>query len=147
MIIILFNTLDVSMNIWLNKYCPGWVCVPHNPHPFGNEYHTIADGDFGATLIWHCKLDKGKDHLPQLGKKKWDEKGTTVGMMLKMTESIHQTGKIVTHYSGFCVTAGILELHNFDIYGQLLIKKQSRYWFAMCQGILSMSIFMTTTLV
>ena len=48
--------------------------------------------------------------------------------MLRMTEPIYQTSKIVTHDSAFCVTAGILELYNLGIYGQALIKKQGRYW-------------------
>ena len=61
---------------------------------------------------------KGKP--PQLRKKKWD--------MLRIMEPIHQMGKIVTHDSGLCVTASILELHNFGFYGQALIKKWGRYW-------------------
>ena len=32
-----FNTLDESMNVWLNEYCPGWMCVPRKPNPFVNE--------------------------------------------------------------------------------------------------------------
>ena len=78
------------------------MCVPCKPCPFGNEYHTNTDGDFGAALTWHCKLCEGKDCSPQLGKKKLDEKCATVGLMLRMMEPIHQIGKIVTHDSGFC---------------------------------------------
>ena len=48
--------------------------------------------------------------------------------MLRMMESTHQTGKVVTHYNGFCVTARILELHIFGVDGQTQIKKQGRYW-------------------
>ena len=48
--------------------------------------------------------------------------------MLRMMAHIHLTGKIVTHDSCFCMTAGILELHKFGIYGQALIKQWSRYW-------------------
>ena len=118
-----FNTLDESMNIWLNKYCPWWMCVPCKPHPFSNEYHIITDGDFGAALIWHCELHEGMDHPPQLGTMKWDEKGATVGLMLRVMEPIHQIGKIVIHDSGFCMTAGILDQHNLGIYCQALIKK------------------------
>ena len=66
----LFNTLNKSMIIYLNEYCLGWLCMPCKPHSFGNEYHTMADGDFGAAIIWHYKLCEGKDHPPQLGKKK-----------------------------------------------------------------------------
>ena len=54
--------------------------------------------------------------------------GATVGLMLCMTEPIHQTGKIVTLNSGFCVAKGIVELHKCGVYGQALIKKQGRYW-------------------
>ena len=45
-----------------------------------------------------------------------------------MKEPIHQTGKIITFDSGFCMTAGILKLHNFGIYDWALIEKQGRYW-------------------
>ena len=31
------NCLDESMNSWLNKFAPGFMCVPRKPHPFGNE--------------------------------------------------------------------------------------------------------------
>ena len=43
------------------KYCPGFMCVPRKPHPFGNEYHLIADGDDGKPVMWWVKLIKGKD--------------------------------------------------------------------------------------
>lgn len=48
--------------------------------------------------------------------------------MLYMTEPIHHTGKVVCMDSGFCVTAGILALHQVGVYGQALIKKRGRYW-------------------
>ena len=116
------------MNTWLNEYCTGWICVPYKSHPFGNEYHIITDGDFEAALIWCCKLCEGKDGSSLLGKKKWDKKGSTFGLILRMMAFIHQTGKIVTHHSCFCVTAGILELHNFGVFGQALLKKWGRCW-------------------
>ena len=30
--------------------------------------------------------------------------------------------------SGFCVTTGILAMHDHGVYGQALIKKRGRYW-------------------
>ena len=42
--------------------------------------------------------------------------------MLRMTEPIHQTGKVVTMDSGFCVSKGIVEMHKKGVYGQALIK-------------------------
>ena len=36
----------------------------------------------------------------------------TVALFLEMMESIHDTGKVVTDDSGFCVTQGVLALHD-----------------------------------
>jgi len=47
--------------------------------------------------------------------------------MCKMTKPIHGTGKVVSMDSGFCVTVGILHLHDLGVYGQSLIKKR-KYW-------------------
>lgn len=47
--------------------------------------------------------------------------------MCEMTEPIFGTGKIVSIDSGFCVTAGILHLHDLGVYGQAMIKKR-KYW-------------------
>ena len=47
--------------------------------------------------------------------------------MLEMTKPIHHTGKIVSMDSGFCVSVGIIAMHDYDVYGQSLIKKR-RYW-------------------
>ncbi len=46
------NCLDESMSLWLNKFCPGYMCVPRKPHPFGNEYHSIANEDEGKPIMW-----------------------------------------------------------------------------------------------
>jgi hypothetical protein len=37
--------------------------LPCKPHPFGNEYHSIADGNGGKPIMWRIKIIKGKDHL------------------------------------------------------------------------------------
>ena len=36
--------LDESMNSFLDRFCPGFMCVLCKPHPFGNKYHSIANG-------------------------------------------------------------------------------------------------------
>ena len=48
-------------------------------------------------------------------------------LMLEMTKPVNHTGKVVYMDSGFCVSVGIIAMHNFGVYGQSLIKKQ-RYW-------------------
>lgn len=55
------NCLDKSMNSLLSKFCPGFMYIPWKPHPFDNEYHTIADGDGGKPILWRIKLVEGKD--------------------------------------------------------------------------------------
>ena len=55
------NVLDESMNSWLDKYCPSFMVVPCKSHHFGNEYHSIADGDQGRPIMWRIKLQEGKD--------------------------------------------------------------------------------------
>ena len=37
--------IDKLMKMWLNKIYPGFMSLPCKPHPFGNEYHLIADED------------------------------------------------------------------------------------------------------
>jgi hypothetical protein len=46
------NCINESMNSWLNKFCPGFMSLPWKPHPFGNRYHSIADGDGGKLIMW-----------------------------------------------------------------------------------------------
>jgi hypothetical protein len=55
------SCLDESMSSWLSKFCPGFMVVPRKPHPFGNEYHSIADGDDGRPIMFRIKLVEGKD--------------------------------------------------------------------------------------
>ena len=45
------NCLDESMNSWLDKFCPAFMCVPRKPHQFTNAYHSIADGDGGKPIM------------------------------------------------------------------------------------------------
>ncbi len=55
------NCINESMNSWMNKFCPGFMTLPRKPHPFGNEYHLIADGNGGKFIMWQDKLVEGKD--------------------------------------------------------------------------------------
>ena len=128
------------MNSWLDKFCPGFMSVPRTPHLLGNKYHSIADGDDSKPVMWIIKLQEGK-YRPKDATGKWafpsKFEGTnaasgckfskTTTLKCEMTEPIHGTGKIVSMDSGFCVTAGILHLHELGVYGQALVKKR-KYW-------------------
>jgi len=120
--------LDESMSTWLNKFCLGFMHVPRKPNPNGNEYHTIADGDQGRPIMWRMKLQEGKDR-PKNGNQwafpsEFSGYPPTATLMLEMTKPIHNTGRVVSMDSGFCVTAGILAMHDHGVYGQSLIKKR-----------------------
>ena len=61
-----FNCLYKLMNSFLKKFCPGFMCVPRKPRPFGNEYYSIANGVTekgleGKPIMWRVKLQEGKD--------------------------------------------------------------------------------------
>ena len=124
------SCINESMNTWLNKFCPGFIALPRKPKPFGNEYHSIADGDGGKPIMWQIKLVEGKDQ-PKLPngqwafQTKWEHQGytKTVDLLLEMMEPLHGTGKVVTGDSGFCVAKGVMDLHAKGMYFQSLIKK------------------------
>ena len=130
------SCLDESMNYFLDKFCPGFMSVPQEPHPLGNEYHSIEDGDEGNPVMYWIKIQEGKDR-PKYANVKWafpsrfEGENKNTGrkytknsiLMCEMTVPLHGTGKIVSTDSGFCVTVGILHLHEHSVYGKLLIKQ------------------------
>ena len=48
-----------------------------------------------TSILWRAQIVEGKDRPTELGKKKWEEMGKTVGLMLQMCEPIFSTGKCV----------------------------------------------------
>jgi len=63
------SCLDESMSKWLGQYmCPGFMCVPRKPWPYGNEYHTIACRE--SQIIYNADLVEGKDEPRQCPQKK-----------------------------------------------------------------------------
>ena len=118
------NVIDEYMK-WSNKWAPGFLCVGRKPHPFGNEWHTFCCAL--TTILWRAQIVEGKDRPTELGKKKWEELGKTVGLMLQICEPIFSTGKCVVLDSDFCVSKGITALLEFGFYAAALIKKR-KYW-------------------
>jgi hypothetical protein len=106
------SCLDESMSSWLSKFCLGFMCVPRKPRPFGNKYHTIADGDQGKPILFQIKLVKEKDR-PKKADGTWafpsefDRLQKTTKTMLEMTKPLCGTGKVVVVDSGFCIRDGV----------------------------------------
>lgn len=120
------SCLDESISIWLSKFtCPGWVFCPRKPHPFGNEYHTICDTL--TNIMYGIELVEGKVSPPQRDKPIHDDKGPTVGLLMRLCSTLYNTGKVVILDSGFCVLRGLIELRKVGVFASAVIKKR-RYW-------------------
>ena len=119
------NVLDEYMMEWFNKWDPGFMCVGHKLHPFGNERHTICCAL--TSIMWRAQIIEGKDRPTELSKKKWEDLWKTVGLMLLVCEPIFSTGKCVVLNNVFCVSKGIIHLLEIGVYAAALIKKQ-KYW-------------------
>ena len=99
------NCLDESMSSWLNKFFPGFMCVPRKPHPFCNEYHSIADGDDDRLIMWRVKLVEGKDKPRRANghfvfPTEFPGYGKTTTTLLEMMKPIHGKGRVVGRGGG-----------------------------------------------
>ena len=119
------NVLDDYMMEWFNKWATGFMCVGRKLHPFGNYRHTICCAL--TSILWRAQIVEGKERRTELGKKKWEQMGKTVGLMLRMCEPIFSTGKCVVLHSGVFVSKGITALLEVGVYAAGLIKKR-KYW-------------------
>lgn len=120
------SCLDESISPWHNPFtCPGFIFVPRKPHPFGNEYHSICCGASG--IMFGVELVEGKDSPPQKPRPEFDGMGTTIGLLLRLTRNLWNSGKVVVLDSGFCVLQGIIELRRKGVFAASVIKKR-RYW-------------------
>jgi Transposase IS4 len=126
------SCLDESMSKWVSEFtCPGFMCVPRKPWPFGNEYHSICCALSG--IMYFIELVEGKDEPRERPKKAYSELGKTVGMLQRLTQPIWHTGKVVVLDSGFCVLQALIELRKRGVFGAALIKKR-RYWPKFIRG-------------
>ena len=120
------SCLDESMSVWTNRWtCPGWMFVPRKPHPMGNEYHSICCGISG--IMYAIELVEGKDRPGQLPPKKYHDKGKTAGLLLRLTESIAYSGRVVIMDSGLCVLQSMIALASAGIFSSAVIKRR-RFW-------------------
>ena len=124
--------LDESMSPWTNRWtCPGWVFCPRKPYPFGNEYHTMCCAL--SAIMFVIDLVEGKQRPKELPSRDPNRFGNTVSLLLRMTNTIVGSGKVIILDSGFCVLKGITELMKRGIYAGALIKKR-RYWPKFIKG-------------
>ena len=120
------NAIDESISKCLNEYTsPGFMFVPCKPWKFGNEYHDTGCGL--SNITWQVDLCEGKDCPAHLGKKKFNDLGSTIGTLLHFSKPVHGTGKIFILDSGFCVFQSLIKLKKRGCFAHALIMKW-RYW-------------------
>jgi hypothetical protein len=120
------SCLNESMSKWTSRWtCPGFMFVPHEPWPMGNEYHSICWALI--VIMYWIEPVEGKDAPPEQGSPAFVGYGKTVGLMLRMCQSIFLTGKLVILDGRFCVLKWIIELKKRAYFLSALTKKW-RYW-------------------
>jgi Transposase IS4 len=77
--------------------------------------------------MFAVELVEQKDHPQQRGQLIFEHHGNTVGLLLRRTEQIWGSGKVVVIDSGFCVLKGLIELRKQGVFGAAIVKKR-RYW-------------------
>ena len=126
--------LDESMVIFFNAFAPGWMNVKRKPHPFGNEYHTIACAD--THIIFYIEIVEGKDK-PSMGPDSivefLDQWEATPSLVLRMTKNIWGTQRVVLLDSGFGFLPCLQALKSKGLFGTCVIKKRA-YWPAGTEG-------------
>ena len=127
------SCLDESMSVWLSMHtCPGWMCLPRKPHPFGNEWNAICCGLSG--IVFDVELAEGDNNAPpERLRPPHSDKGPTGGLLLRLTKTIHHTGKAVILDSEFCVLEASIALKKMGVFVTSVIKTR-RCWPTHCPG-------------
>ena len=112
------------ISIFTNKFTfPGWVFVPRNPHPKGNEYHNICYG--GSRIMYRWELIEGTYMPKELARTQFETLlGTsTMELVGRMTKPLCLTGKRVIMDSGFFVLKWLIGMYEKRVNGSSVVKK------------------------
>ena len=95
------------MDVCIPQASPFWERVSHN------------------KVIYNVEIVEGKDQTRVMGKKEFEEKGATAGLMARTTNPLWGTGKMMVMDSGFCVLERFISMVEKGVLGSELIKKRS----------------------
>ncbi|KAI2497494.1 Transposase IS4 [Fragilaria crotonensis] len=74
------------------------------------------------------ELVQGKDRPSQIPNEKYLEHGKTIGLLMRLTESIHHSGRLVIMDSGFCVLKGLLvQRSSVGVYASAVVTGRPKY--------------------
>ena len=93
--------------------------VPRKPHLFGNEFHTICCGLCG--ILFALEIVMGKDAPPQFQLAFEVTRKPTIGLLLRLTQALHHTGKIVLGDSGLCVLEAVTKLKSYGVHSGMYL--------------------------
>jgi hypothetical protein len=124
---------DESMMAFYNTLIAGFMAVMRKPHRFGNELHTVCCAL--TRIMFHIEIVEGKDRPPDgpYSTVEFNELGKTPGLVLRMTKSVHGSGRVVILDSGFGAPKTAKALLEKGVYSTAVIKKK-RYWPAGVPG-------------
>ena len=75
-------------------------------------------------MLFGLELVEGKDAPAEMKEKEGDNKrGKTVGLLLRLTLLLYNTGKVVILDSGFCVLKVLIKLCKVGVFAAAVIKK------------------------
>lgn len=97
---------------------PGFMVVKRKPHPLGNEYHTICDGE--TAILFKMELVEGKSRPPERPLKYESHHSKTTALVMRMTEDLRGSGRVVIMDSAFCVMSAVYQLYELGQQAVLL---------------------------
>ncbi len=122
--------LDESMVAFLNEHSPNWVCIKRKPHPYGNEYHTIAC--CMSKIIFRMELVETEKDRPKEGphsKPAFEDVMTkTAALCVRLTEPLWGTKRVCILDSGFGYMSTLPELEKKGVYGTTVFKQKGVGW-------------------
>ena len=98
-----------------------YVCAPKDS-PFWEQVSKIVCAK--SKVIYNVYIMEGKDRPIVMGKKEFEEKEATSGLMVRTTKPLWWAGKVVVVDSGFYVLEGFISMVKKGVFGLALIKKQ-----------------------
>jgi hypothetical protein len=122
--------LDESMVVFQNEFAPNWVCIKRKPHPFGNEWHTIACCI--SKIIFRIELVETEKDRPKEGPystPEFDGEMTkTAALCCRLTKPIWGSNRVCLLDSGFGYMSTLPELEKKGVYGTTVFKKKGVGW-------------------
>ena len=103
------------------------------PHPKGNEYHTIFCVE--SRIMYRWELVEGKDRPKELARTSFETGPgkSAMALMWIMNKPLWGTEKGVIMDSGFFVLKGLIVMYEIGVYGSAVLKK-CRYWKSIIYG-------------